>query len=92
MQPTAPTPVPWREPPTVFLSLALGMLVLAALAPTRPWGWTGQAYLGQAFLCAVVGLTTGRGRPGRARWRWVVAGAALFVAVVQALGRLLADA
>jgi hypothetical protein len=92
MQPTVPAPVPWREPPVVFLSLALGMLALAALAPTRPWGWTGQAYLGQAFLCAVVGLTTSRGRPGRARLRWVVAGAALFVAVVQALELLLAAA
>jgi hypothetical protein len=92
MQPTVPAPVPWREPPVVFWSLALGMLALAALAPTRPWGWTGQAYLGQACLCAAVGLTTSRGRPGRARWRWVVAGAALFVAVVQVLGLLLAAA
>jgi hypothetical protein len=39
-QPAVPTPALWREPPVVFLSLALGMLALAALAPTvrfPPW-------------------------------------------------------
>jgi hypothetical protein len=45
------------------------MLAVAALAPTRPRGWT-----------------------KRARWRWVAAGAALLVAVAQALGPLLAAA
>lgn len=80
--------VRWREPAVVFWALALGTLAMAALAPTRPWGWTGEVHLIQAGLYALFGWRAAGGLPGRARWPRVLAGAAMFVVVMRALSYL----
>ena len=75
----------WRDPGVVYWSLALGALALAALAPTRPWGWTGWWYVSTALLFAVFGLQATRRLPRRARLASVVMGAVLVVLVNLAL-------
>jgi hypothetical protein len=81
-------PVRWRDAGTVFWAIALGALALAALAPTRPWGWAGAGHLAQAAIWALFGWMHTPGLPGRARWPLVLAWAILIVAAVRLLGAL----